>query len=267
MSAHSKYTSALNYRTLISIIISLVATWLSYKYDFRFNLDLTLISVAVVFPLVFTLGSAFQRRDKSLEHLSRTKAALATIYYSFTQARDMPEKTKDEIYEGIKKIKVSLISFLSSQSNDRTDLNKNIGNIKAMVEEHKESLGRGLSLRVYRYMRDVLMGIENTISIKFHRTPQSIRAYCELFIYVFPFYYAPTLMYNIETGGGEIISSSGEIFSTVADGAYHPFVVYGLNVIISFILISLFNVQEQIEDPFDNEGLDHVMLDMYKLDY
>ena len=160
MSAHSKYTSALNYRTLISIIISLVATWLSYKYDFRFNLDLTLISVAVVFPLVFTLGSAFQRRDKSLEHLSRTKAALATIYYSFTQARDMPEKTKDEIYEAIKKIKVSLITFLSSQSNDRTDLNKNIGNIKAMVEEHKESLGRGLSLRVYRYMRDVLMGIE-----------------------------------------------------------------------------------------------------------
>ena len=116
-------------------------------------------------------------------------------------------------------------------------------------------------------MRDVLMGIENTISIKFHRTPQSIRAYCELFIYVFPFYYAPTLMYNIETGGGEILSSSGEIFSTVADGAYHPFVVYGLNVIISFILISLFNVQEQIEDPFDNEGLDDVMLDMYKLDY
>ena len=127
MSVHSKYTSALNYRTLISIIISLVATWLSYKYNFRFNLDLTLISVAVVFPLVFTLGSAFQRRDKSLEHLSRTKAALATIYYSFTQARDMPEKTKDEIYEGIKKIKVSLITFLSSQSNDRTDLNKNIG--------------------------------------------------------------------------------------------------------------------------------------------
>ncbi len=145
MSVHSKYTSALNYRTLISIIISFIATWLSYKYDFRFNLDLTLISVAVVFPLVFTLGSAFQRRDKSLEHLSRTKAALATIYYSFTQARDMPEKTKDEIYEGIKKIKVSLITFLSSQSNDRTDLNKNIGNIKAMVEEHKESLGRGCS--------------------------------------------------------------------------------------------------------------------------
>jgi len=267
MSIHSKYTSALNYRTLISLVISIFATWLSYKYDLKFNLDLTLISVAVVFPLVFTLGSAFQRRDKALEHLSRAKAALATIYYSFTQAREMPEKTKEKIYDSIKNVKLSLIEFLSSHSNDRSKLNQSISHIKTMVEEHKDSLGRGLSLRVYRYMRDVLMGIENTIAIKFHRTPQSIRAYCELFIYVFPFYYAPTLMYNIETGDNEILNSSGEIFSTVITGTHHPFVVYGLNMIISFILISLYNVQEQIEDPFDNEGLDDVMLDMYKLDY
>ena len=137
-----------------------------------------------------------------------------------------------------------------------------------MVEQHRESLGRSLSLRVYRYMRDVLMGLENTIAIKFHRTPQSIRAYCELFIYVFPFYYAPTLMYNIETGSNEILNSSGEIFySTIASGTHHPFVVYGLNMIISFILISLFNVQEQIVDPYDYEGLDDGMVDMYKLDY
>ena len=74
-------------------------------------------------------------------------------------------------------------------------------------------------------------------------------------------------MYHIETGNDEIFNSSGEIFSTVITGEHHPFVVYGLNMIISFILISLYNVQEQIENPFDNEGLDDVILDMYKLDY
>jgi len=267
MSFHAKYTSALNYRTLISLFISLVATWISYKYTLKFDLDLTLISVAVVFPLVFTLGSAFQRRDKALEHLSRAKAALATIYYSITTAKEMDEKTKEEIYEKIKDVKISLIDFLSSKSNDRNDLNNSIDQIKKIVETHRKSFGRSLSVRVYRYMRDVLMGIENTIAIKLHRTPQSIRAYCELFIYVFPFYYAPTLMYHIETGNDEIFNSSGEIFSTVITGEHHPFVVYGLNMIISFILISLYNVQEQIENPFDNEGLDDVILDMYKLDY
>ena len=267
MSVYSKYTSALNYRTLISVFISLVATWISYKYDLKFDLDLTLISVAVVFPLVFTLGSAFQRRDKSLEHLSRAKAALATIYYSITTAKQMADKTKEEIYEKIKDVKISLINFLGSKSNDRSDLNNSIDQIKQIVETHRETFGRSLSVKVFRYMRDVLMGIENTVAIKLHRTPQSIRAYCELFIYVFPFYYAPTLMYHIETGDDEIFSSSGELFTSMITGEHHPFVVYGLNMIISFILISLYNVQEQIENPFDNEGLDDVILDMYKLDY
>ena len=58
-----KYTSALNIRTVISLIISVIATWIAYKYQLSFNLDLTLISIAVVFPLVFTLGSAFQERE------------------------------------------------------------------------------------------------------------------------------------------------------------------------------------------------------------
>ena len=74
-----KYTSALNFRTLISVIISLIATWIAYKYQLTYNLDLTIISVAVVFPIVFTLGSAFQRREKALEHLGRAKGALASI--------------------------------------------------------------------------------------------------------------------------------------------------------------------------------------------
>ena len=52
-------------------------------------------------------------------------------------------------------------------------------------------------MRVYKLMRDVIMGVENSIAIKLHRTPESIRAYCELFIYVFPFFYAPSLIKNI----------------------------------------------------------------------
>ena len=85
--------------------------------------------------------------------------------------------------------------------------------------------------------------LENSISIKLHRTPQTIRAYCELFIYIFPFYYAPTLIYNLGNValGFEIGATDGgsEYFDTT-------FLVYALNVIISFILISLFNVQERI---------------------
>ena len=97
-----KYTTALNFRTLISVIISLAATWIAYNYNLAFNLDLTLISIAVVFPLVFTLGSAFQRREKALEHLGRAKGALASIKYCFSVSK-APDVAKEKIATKIMK--------------------------------------------------------------------------------------------------------------------------------------------------------------------
>ena len=79
-----KYVSTLNYKTGIAVAISVFATWACLKYKLIFNLDLTLLSVAVIFPLVFTLGSAFKRREKALEHLGRAKGALAAIKYCFS---------------------------------------------------------------------------------------------------------------------------------------------------------------------------------------
>jgi len=261
-----KYTSALNYRTLISVIISFIATKIAYYYNLVFDLDLTLISVAVVFPLVFTLGSAFQRREKALEHLGRAKGALASIKYCFSASKNIVDEEKEKIYSGVNSVKSELISFLYAKSNDKVKLNQSIGLIQNFIMEHRDALGRSLSLRIYRLMRDVIMGIENSISIKVHRTPQSIRAYCELFIYIFPFYYAPTLIKNVDTpssGSGEIINS---LPVPMIDNDY-AVIVYGLNIIISFILISLFNVQEQIENPYDQDGMDDIKLTNYELDY
>ena len=75
------------------------------------------------------------------------------------------------------KVKSDLIKFLYSDSNDKTELNESINKIKQFIDKNKDSLGRSLSLRVYRLMRDVIMGVENAISIKVHRKPQTIRAY------------------------------------------------------------------------------------------
>ena len=67
----------------------------------------------------------------------------------------------------------------------------------------------------------------------------------------------------------KIVSTDFEIGSTLGGSEFFDttFLVYALNVIISFILISLFNVQEQIEDPFDQDGMDDIKLENYELDY
>ena len=60
-----------------------------------------------------------------------------------------------------------------------------------------------------------------------------------------------------------------EVGSTIGGTDYldTTFIVYALNIIISFILISLFNVQAQIENPFDQDGMDDIQLENYELEY
>ena len=66
----SSYLVILNRKTLIAVLISFLVTLISYKFSITYNIDLTLISIAIIFPLVFTIRGAFRRREKALEHLS-----------------------------------------------------------------------------------------------------------------------------------------------------------------------------------------------------
>ena len=63
------------------MIIAIVTTFIVYRFQINFNVDLTLISIAVIFPLVFTIRGSFRRREKALEHLSQFRSSLKTIHY------------------------------------------------------------------------------------------------------------------------------------------------------------------------------------------
>jgi hypothetical protein len=43
-------------------------------------------------------------------------------------------------------------------------------------------------------------------------------------------------------------------------------ILYALSIVSTFILISLFNVQEQLENPFDQDGIDDIKLETFNLD-
>ena len=259
------YFSALNWRTIVALSITIIATVCCYQFKWIFNLDLTLVSVAVVFPLVFTLGSAFQRREKALEHLGRAKGALSAISYYFGYTKKLSEQDKLVIDARIKRVQHELIQFLSSPDNNKQPLRDALDGVQQFIASHRKSLGRSLSLRVFRLMRDVFMGIENSSSIKSHRTPFSIRAYCELFIYIFPFFYAPTLIKNIQFQGVSVQQIREGLYPLYDE--HLTWMILALNLVISFILITLYNVQEQIENPFDQNGIDDIQLENYEIDY
>ena len=46
----------------------------------------------------------------------------------------------------------------------------------------------------------------------------------------------------------------------------NSWIVYALSIIHGFILISLYNVQDHIENPFDQIGLDDIKLEEFHFD-
>ena len=79
-------------------------------------------------------------------------------------------------------------------------------------------------------------------NILLYRTPVALRAYSRVFLNAFPILYAPYF--------AEIAAES------------RPFVGYSVAVTYSLVLVSLDNIQEDLETPYDQRGEDDVDLDV-----
>ena len=92
-----RYLSILNQRTLFTLILSIVIPFLAFEFEIFYHIDLTLISLAIIFPLVFAIRGAFKRREKSLQFLSQFRSSLKTIYYFFNSNSKLSISKKEEI--------------------------------------------------------------------------------------------------------------------------------------------------------------------------
>ena len=105
-----------------------------------------------------------------------------------------------------------------------------------------EAISGNASLKMMRVIRDIQENIESLNGIKIHRAPLSLRAYLLISLYVLPFIFPPNLVYNLHDDPR----------------------IYLLNSINGIVLISLCNLQDLVEEPFDQMGLDDIKLDEFE---
>ena len=96
----------------------------------------------------------------------------------------------------------------------------------------------------------MFLSMEKLNGIKLHNTPISLRRYCLIFIYISPFLFNTKL----------ISKDQFQIFI----GFDLPVSVL-FSMLISFILMALYNIQDYIENPFDQKGLDDLKIDALKI--
>ena len=229
------------------MVIALVSLLFSYQYTLIYNIDLTLISIAIVFPLVFTIRGSFQRRENALEHLSLFRGALKAIYYCFMGNKKMDQTNKNIVSGILTDISDSLMAHLQGNDFETDQFDRIVNRVFEFTEEQKEFISERLRIRIYRFMEHVHESIDNLIAIDIHRTPISLKAYCEAYIYIFPLVYTPTIINKVGLDTPATIT-------------------YFIVLLSEFMLISLYNIQDQLEYPFDKDGLDDIKTEKFKLD-
>jgi hypothetical protein len=107
---------------------------------------------------------------------------------------------------------------------------------------NKKALKGSLPDKISFFLFRVNNSIEFLLATKRHRTPRGLNLVVKVAIYLFVSLYPASLLH--ETGPDE---SLGYLFVA--------------SVVKSVFLISLVNVQEMLEDPFNQKGTDDIRMD------
>ena len=240
-----------NFNTLIISALAVSSTKLCLYYKLEADFPLTIITMSVVFPIVFSIGGAYKRREAALREYASIKGYLRSIYFV---SRDWVPKSSLNSNAKITNIIQSLfqnVRLMFTHSND--EINKHEENIYNNFSEislfiNKDLRGNGVSTgecsRTNQYLQKLMISFESIKHIYQYRTPRTLKAFSSLFIFIIPILYGPYFAFQAEN------------------------MSYGLEyitpVLLTMILVSLQNIQEHLENPFDQVGEDDVKFNVEK---
>lgn len=238
----------LNWKTLIITALSVIATYLCDRYAIHANFPLNLVGIAIVFPVVFSIDSAYKRRERALGLLADFKAHLLVTYHAsrdWVDAKEskFPERVKEQLIAVYGALRETFIVSEKEIPSKEKELYSKLAALSSNLQEFREyGLQVGEMSRVNQYLSKMSTSIQNMLVILHYRTPITLRAYSKFFIYSFPVMYAP-------------------YFVSVSSDYSHE-LQYMMPVVFSFILVSLNNIQNHLENPFDQIGVDDIKFDV-----
>lgn len=244
----TSFSLIINYKTFIITFLAVCSTYLCDQYGLTAKFPDMLVGVAIVFPVVFSIGSAYTRRETALQRLADFKGHSIAIYYAARdwttdKNHDLAPQVKQIIYDMTKLMK----DMFKSNSNEQwmTNEKEMYGHFSKLssltMELRKYGVQSGEISRVSQYVSKVIIAFDNMKVIHNYRTPVTLRMYSKVFIYVFPVIYGP-------------------YFASMVKEFSHS-LEYVMPVLYSFILVSLDNIQDHLENPFDEVGEDDIKID------
>ncbi|ETW07503.1 hypothetical protein H310_02007 [Aphanomyces invadans] len=246
--------------------------------SFGANLSWTLVTFAIISPMIMQIRQAFTRRETALDAIAELKAITSNVLMAnaiwdwgknerVKLAPDHALRTK-RILKGIASDvrRVLMLPtftrgrhrFTTSGMDEAKEFTHAFHYLCRRITFSTTLLHRQVELmkaaglpaneasRINQYHWFIQARIEKLCNIKLYRTPQATRSFTRLCILVLPLFYGPYYVYIATTGT-----------SVHTNFAF----ALTLSLATSLIMIGIFNVEKALEDPFTEEGLDGVKVE------
>ena len=238
-----------NFR-LVLILLETVFVYFLYKnYQINFNVDFTIMSIAIVFPLVFSITSAYQRRQDAINFFLEFRNKIIDLTNVFYAVENIKMKDYLKLFDSLKKVQSLLIDYIIKENNEEVfdQIRSKRKDVLFIIDSHKKLFNEREKDSLIRIKNELFLSSEKIRGIKIHGTPISLKKYCLIFIYFSPF------LYNSQS----FVNSNNLSLENLL-----PLLFV---MVVSFVLMALYNIQDYIENPFDQKGLDDLKIDKLKV--
>ena len=248
MSKIRHFLEIFDHQTAIVTALALISTYFCRRFNLAAEMPTGLIGVAIVFPIVFSINAAYRRREEALRYFASYKAHALALYYAH---RDwVPEGSPDQAERGRDLIREALTAtgrYFTAAEAEREERFRELYQLFSQISaSHEELRAVGVPAneisRANQYLRAMMIDLERMRNILLYRTPKSLRAYSWVFLNCFPILFSPYFAYLA--------------------AEYYVSLGYGVAALYSLVLVSLDNIQEDLENPFDKVGADDIDLDV-----
>lgn len=238
----------INLQTVVVTAVSAIATWICLINGWVIDLPTGLIGLAIVFPIVFSINAAYRRREDALKSFASLKAHMIALYYVH---RDWtPGDDNDAHVVRMRGLFLAMFTAVQQALNEEEDSKEGLTAVYAVFSKISKSIEQlraagmagGEVSRSNQYMRNSIIDFERMLNIGQYRTPVSLRAYSQIFLNLFPLLFAPYFA-----------------FLSTEHAAITGFM---MAILYSVVLVSLDNIQENLENPYDAIGMDDLNLNV-----
>lgn len=241
------FLSVFNYRLLFILVETVIVFFLYREYQITIDFDISIVSIAIVFPLVFSITSAYQRRQEAIGLFLDFRNKIIDLTNIFFAVDKIEKKDYDLLFNKLFGIQASLINYLTKEdSNDIFEqIRQERKDVLRIIDDRKKLFNEREKDSLIRVKNELFLSAEKIRGIKIHGTPISLKKYCLIFIYFSPLLFNTQSIINKTPFDLNIESSLTLLFTLV----------------MSFVLMALYNVQDYIENPFDQKGLDDLKIE------